>query len=302
MMKDRNMNVLTVPAKNIIFKNQSPDQWFGLDYNMNIYRGCSHGCIYCDSRSDCFKITDFDTIKIKEDALRIIRDDLRRKVKTGVIGTGAMSDPYNPFEKELKLTRNSLELINAYNFGISPITKSALIARDVDIYSDIKRHSPTLIKFTVTTADDELCKKLEPNVSVSSERFKAMKTLADQGLFCGILIVPLLPYINDTENNIVKLCNMTKDAGGRFVYSYMGMTLRAGSREYYYSQLNKILPGTTEKYIKRFGTRYTCNSSKSQKLWDVFTAECDKLGLFYNMKSIIRQYKAGYESNQLQFI
>ncbi|MCL2427358.1 MAG: radical SAM protein, partial [Oscillospiraceae bacterium] len=130
--------MITVPTKNIVYKNKSPDSWFGLDYNMNIYRGCSHGCIYCDSRSDCYRNTDFDTVKVKEDALRIIRDDLRRKVSTGVVASGAMSDPYNPLEQELKLTRNSLELMNAYNFGASLCTKSALVARDADILKDIK--------------------------------------------------------------------------------------------------------------------------------------------------------------------
>jgi len=125
--------IQTIPAKSIVYKNKSPDSWFGLDYNMNIYRGCSHGCIYCDSRSDCYKNIDFDTVKVKEDALRIVRDDLRRKVKTGVVGTGAMSDPYNPLENELKLTRNSLELINAFQFGASLCTKSALVARDAGV-------------------------------------------------------------------------------------------------------------------------------------------------------------------------
>ena len=289
----------TVPAKKIISRNQSPDEWFGLDYNMNIYRGCSHGCIYCDSRSDCFKNVDFDTVKVKENALAIVRDDLRRKVKTGIIGTGAMSDPYNPLEKELKLTRNSLELINAFGFGVAPITKSGLIARDADVLQDIKSHSPTMVRFSVTTADDELCKKLEPHVSVTSERFEAMRILSAQKIFCGVLIVPLLPFVNDTEDNIVKILHMAKEAGARYVYTYMGMTLRRGSREYYYKQLDAILPGVSEKYMKRFGTRYSCVSTNYKKLWAVFTAKCEQLGLLYDMKAIINQYKAGYDNRQL---
>jgi len=293
------MDYPTIPAKNIIFKTQSPDAWFGIDYNMNIYRGCTHGCIYCDSRSHCFQNPDFDTVKVKENALEIIRNDLRRKVKTGVIGTGAMSDPYNPLEKDLKLTRNSLELMNAFNFGVSLVTKSALITRDADILQDIQAHSPIIVKFTVTTADDALCKKLEPSAATTSERFRAMSELSAKGIYCGVFLLPLLPFVCDTEENIVKIAKMAKDAGAKFIYTYMGMTLRAGSREYYYSHLDKILPGIKEKYMKRFGTRHTCISPAGKKLWGIFTAECEGLGLLYDMKAITSHYKAGYESNQL---
>jgi len=293
------MTPQTIPAKNIIFKTQSPGTWFGIDYNMNIYRGCSHGCIYCDSRSDCFQNPDFDAVKIKENALEIIRNDLRRKVKTGIIGTGSMSDPYNPLENELKLTRNTLELINAYNFGISITTKSNLVARDADILKDIHSHSPVAVKFSITTADDALCKKLEPNTATTSERFEALHTLSAQGIYCGVLLLPLLPFVNDTEESIVKILKSAKEAGAKFVYTYMGMTLRKGSREYYYAHLDKILPGIKEKYMKRFGIRYTCISPESNKLWKTFTAECERLGLLYDMKAIIRHIKAGYESNQL---
>ena len=289
----------TVPAKNIIHKNASPDEWFGLDYNMNIYRGCPHGCIYCDSRSDCFRNTDFDTVKVKENALEIIRNDLRRKVKTGVVGTGAMSDPYNPLEKDLNLTRHSLELINAFNFGVAPITKSDLITRDIDVLQDIKTHSPVIVRFSISTADDELCKKLEPHVSTASERFEAMRILSAQGIFCGVLIVPLLPFVNDTEDDILKILRRAKDVGAKFVYTYMGMTLRKGSREYYYNHLDKIIPGTREKYIKRFGTSYSCISPNSKNLWSIFTAECERLGLLYEMKAINHHYKAGYNALDL---
>ena len=293
-------NIPTLPAKNIIFRTKAPDEWFGINYNMNIYRGCSHGCIYCDSRSSCFKNPDFDTVKVKENALRIIRDDLMRKAMTGVVGTGAMSDPYNPLEKELKLTRNSLELINAFKFGISLTTKSAMIARDVDILTDIQTHSPTIVKFSITTADNELVRKLEPNVSSPSERFEAMRTLTDAGIFCGVLITPLLPFVTDTEENILEILRRAKEAGAKFVYTYMGMTLRTGSREYYFEHLDRVQPGLKEKYQKRFGTRYSCRSSRSKKLWDVYIAECQRLGLLYDMRSIIRHYKAGYKTPWLK--
>ena len=293
-------NVPMMSAKNIVFRTKIPDKWFGIAYNMNIYRGCPHGCIYCDSRSSCFKNLDFDTVKVKEDALRIIRDDLARKAMTGVVGTGAMSDPYNPLEKALKLTRHSLELINAFKFGVSLVTKSAMVTRDVDILTDIKAHSPTIVKFSITTADDALCKKLEPNVSSASERFEAMRLLADAGIFCGVLITPLLPFVTDTEENILAILRQAKAAGAKFVYTYMGMTLRAGSREYYLEHLENLQPGLKEKYQKRFGTRYSCVSPRSKKLWNVYIAECERLGLLYEMRSIIRHYKAGYEKPWLK--
>jgi DNA repair photolyase len=156
-----------ISAKTIVTSTKN-SAWFGVEYNMNIYKGCCHGCIYCDSRSDCYRLDDFDRVRTKENALSIIRDELRRKSKTGVVGTGAMSDPYNPFEEELQLTRHSLELINAYKFGVAIATKSPLVTRDIDILRNIKEHSPTLVKITITTVNDELCKKIEPNVAVSS--------------------------------------------------------------------------------------------------------------------------------------
>ncbi|MCL2350842.1 MAG: radical SAM protein, partial [Defluviitaleaceae bacterium] len=198
-------DVPTVPAKNIVNKVQGGSEWFGVDYNMNIYRGCSHGCIYCDSRSDCFRVDDFDTVKVKENALQIIRDDLRRKVRTGVVATGAMSDPYNPREGKLLVTRNALELINAFGFGVTMATKSALVARDADVLKDISENSPTLVKMTITAADDALCRSIEPNVSPTSKRFEAMSKLADKGVFCGVLMLPVLPYVTDSADNIINI-------------------------------------------------------------------------------------------------
>jgi len=293
-------NVPVIPARTIVSRTKKSSAWFGAEYNMNIYRGCSHGCIYCDSRSDCYKNTDFDTVKVKENALRIIRDELRsKKAKTGVISTGAMSDPYNPLERELKLTRNSLELINAFKFGVAIATKSALVSRDTDVLQDIKAYSPAIVKITITTADDNLCKKLEPYVSVTSERFEAMRKLADGGIYCGVLMMPILPFINDTDENILTLLRMAKDNGARFVYPALGMTLRQGNREYYYEQLDKFFPQIKEKHIRRYGLRYVNPSPRSKKLWEIFTAECERLGLLYRMSAITNQYKAGYSSQQL---
>jgi len=293
------MDIVTVPAKNLIFKVKKPNSWFGAEYNMNIYRGCTHGCIYCDSRSDCYRNSDFDTIKVKEDALKKIRDDLKRKVLRGVVGTGAMSDPYNPLEEKLKLTRNAFELLNAFEFGAAIDTKSALVVRDKDVLCDIKEHSPVIVKMTITTADSELCRLIEPCAASSEERFAALSELSGAGIFCGVLLMPVLPFINDTEENILQIVRSAKKAGAKFVYTAIGMTLRSGNREYYYEKLDAYFPGIKDKYIKQYGTRYNCSSLQAKKLWGLFKEECKQNGLLSDMQSIIHSYKSPYENRQI---
>lgn len=292
----------TVPAKTILQKNKST-AWFGNDYNMNLYRGCCHGCIYCDSRSECYRIENFDTVCAKENALTILRDELRRKVRKGIIGTGSMSDPYNPFEKEELLTRHALELINAYEFGITVITKSSLITRDIDIYKEISEHSPVLCKMTITTAEDNLCRLIEPRTSVSSERFNALAKMSENGIFTGITLMPVLPFIEDNEDNILAIVRTAHECGVRCIYPAFGMTLRTNQREYYLNRLDEIFPGRKlrEKYNAYYGNRYECTSPNVKRLWKVFTEECDRFGILYNMKSIISAYKRGYGDLQLSF-
>ena len=293
------MEIITVPAGNLVFKVKKPNSWFGAEYNMNIYRGCSHGCIYCNSRSDCYRNSDFGTIKVKEKALEKIRDDLRRKVVRGVVATGAMSDPYNPLERELKLTRNALELINAFEFGLAIDTKSALVTRDIDILSDIKEHSPVIVNMTITTADSALSAIVEPGAPDSDERFAALEKLAGAGIFCGVLMMPILPFINDTAENIWRIVRNAREAGAKFVYPSMGMTLRSGNREYYYEKLDEFFPGLKDKYIRQYGTRYQCSSPKAKGLWSAFKEECGRCGLLSDMQSIIQHYKSGYQSRQM---
>jgi DNA repair photolyase len=211
-----------------------------------------------------------------------------------------MSDPYNPCEQELKLTRNALELLNAYRFGAAIATKSALVARDVDILKDIQEHSPVIIKITVTTEDDDLCRIVEPGAPLSSERFNAVKSLSDNGIYTGILMMPILPFIEDSEENIINILQLAKEKGARFVYPAIGMTLRAGNREYYYEKLDAYFPGIKEKYVKRYDERYNCPSPGAKKLWTIFAGECDRLGLRYEMKHIIADYKRGYWAKQLE--
>lgn len=289
----------TIPAKTIVSGYALNNNWFGTNYNMNIYKGCCHGCIYCDSRSDCYHIDNFDKVRAKENALELIRNDLKRKKRKGVVGTGAMSDPYNPFEKELKLTRNALELLNAYEFGVAIATKSSLIIRDIDVLKDIQEHSPVLCKITITTANDSLAKMIEPRVTSSSERFNALATLADNKIFCGILLMPVLPFITDSEENIRSIVKSAHDTGCKFVYPAFGMTLRMNQRDYYYNELDKHFPGVKQKYIQRFGNTYSCTSPNARTLWSAFCSECEKYGILYHMYDIIRAYRCVDDNRQL---
>ena len=194
----------TIPAKTIVTRTRSR-WWFGTDYNMNLYRGCTHGCIYCDSRSSCYHNPDFDHIAVKENALAIVRDDLRRKVQRGVVATGAMSDPYNPLERKLGLTRHALELLSAYGFGVAVDTKSDLVSRDADVLSEIAAQMPALVKFSITTADPALAARLEPGAPSPERRFAAMEQLAKAGVFTGLRLMPVLPGLTDNRENLSRL-------------------------------------------------------------------------------------------------
>lgn len=287
-----------ITAKTILSGYSDDNNWFGNNYTMNIYKGCCHGCIYCDSRSECYRVENFDKVRAKENALALIQRDLKSKRRTGVIGTGAMSDPYNPFEKEYQLTRGALELINTYRFGVSIATKSDLITRDIDVLKKIRQHSPVLIKVTITTCDDELCKKIERNVAVSSKRFSAIKQLSESGIFAGILLMPVLPFIEDNEENISGIIRLAYESGAQFIYPAFGVTLRQNQRDWYYRKLDQIFPNLKEKYIRSYGNSYECRSPKSDKLWELFKSECDRLGVLYKMKDIIKGYKRGYGEDQ----
>lgn len=288
-----------IPAKTIVSGYCENNSWFGNNYNMNIYKGCCHGCIYCDSRSECYHVDNFDSVRAKENALAIIHRDIKSKRRTGVIGTGAMSDPYNPFEREYKLTRGALEIINTYGFGISLVTKSDLITRDIDILNKIKQHSPVLIKMTITTCDDELCRKVEPNVAVSSKRFSAIKELTSNGIFAGVLLMPVLPFIEDNEENITGIIHRAHESGAKFIYPGFGVTLRQNQRDWYFKKLDELFPGLKEKYIKQYGNSYQCTSPIANKLWQLTKSECERLGMLFRMQDIIKAYKQGYTDNQL---
>lgn len=291
-----------IPAKHLLHRSKST-QWFGTDHTMNIYRGCCHGCLYCDSRSSCYQNPDFDRVKAKENALRVLRDDLARKVKPAFIGMGSMSDPYNPFEAELCLTRHALELIDAYQCGVAVATKSDLIARDTGLYRMIQAHSPVVCKLTVTTTDDALAAKIEPHAPPPSRRLSALETLSGAGVFTGALLMPVLPYVEDSRENVLSVVDSAARAGAKFVYAAFGVTMREGQRDYFLNGLDRAFPGAGmgERYRKRYGSRYTCASPRAKELWEIFSARCRELGLLYEMRHIVSAATRSYEDRQLSF-
>lgn len=291
-----------IPVRHLLHRSRSTE-WFGTDHTMNIYRGCCHGCLYCDSRSDCYQIGEFDRVRAKADALPILRDDLARKVRPAFIGMGAMSDPYNPFEEELQLTRHALELIDAYNCGVAIATKSDLIVRDMDILTSIQSHSPVICKLTVTTADDALAEKIEPRAPIPSRRLSALEKLAGAGLFAGVLLMPVLPFLEDDDEGVLAVVEGAAQAGARFIYPAFGVTMRQGQREHLLEGLERAFPGQGLKgrYLRQYGDRYQCASPRAKALWGVFTAACRERGILYDMKSIIRAATLGYGDRQLTF-
>ena len=291
-----------IPAKYILIRTKST-AWFGTDHTMNLYRGCCHGCLYCDSRSDCYHIPDFDRVTAKADALPLLRDELARKVRPAFISMGSMSDPYNPFEKELLLTRHALELIDAYDCGVAAATKSDLILRDADLYQSIQAHSPVICKVTVTTADEELASKVEPRAPSPSRRLRAGEGLARAGIFCGVLLMPVLPFLEDRPEQVLEVVDRAADAGARFVYPGFGVTMRQGQREHFLRQLDLAFPdqNLSQRYLARYGNRYQCPSPRARQLWEVFTRRCQDRGLLYQMPRIISAATQNYGDRQLSF-
>ena len=200
-------------ARHLLHRSRST-QWFGTDHTVNLYRGCCHGCLYCDSRSDCYRVGDFDRVRGKRDALRILRDDLARKVRPAFINMGAMSDPYNPFEGELLFTRHALELIDAYGCGVAVATKSDLITRDIDLLGAIQEHAPVVCKLTVTTTDETLAARLEPNAPSPARRLEALRALSSAGIFSGALLMPVLPFLEDSDENVLAVVEGGARGGG----------------------------------------------------------------------------------------
>lgn len=248
---------------------------------MNLYRGCQHGCIYCDARSACYQMKhDFEDIEVKENAPQLLEAALAGKRKKCMIGTGAMSDPYIPLELELGLTRKCLEIIDYYGFGVTLQTKSDRILRDLDLLKSINRKTKAVVQMTLTTCDDQLCRILEPNVCATSERVKVLEIMRMEGIPTIVWMTPILPFINDTQENIAGLTGYCVKAGVHGILTFgMGLTLRQGDREYYYEQLDRHFPGMKERYIRTYGNAYVLTSPRQRELMGILGGACRKAGI-----------------------
>ena len=269
-----------VEAKGILSSNNG----------MNIYRGCTHGCIYCDSRSNCYGFThEFEDIEVKANAPQLLEKALKSKRKKCMIGTGAMCDPYLQAEEKLKLTRRCLELIDKYEYGVAIQTKSTRILRDMDILKSINAKAKAVVQMTMTTYDETLCKILEPNVSTTHERFEALKQFKKAGIPTVVWLTPILPFINDTKENINGILDYCMEAGVKGIICFnMGVTLRDGDREYFYQALDRYFSGLKKKYIYTYGNAYDLASPDNEKLMDMFRKRCAENGIIYDPNECFR--------------
>lgn len=263
---------------------------------MNIYRGCSHGCVYCDSRSKCYQFThDFEDIEVKQNAPELLEEALRKKRKRCVIGTGSMCDPYIPAEKELRLTRRCLEIIDCYNFGAALLTKSDLILRDLDLLARINQKTRAVVQMTLTTADDELCKVLEPGVCPTSRRVQVLRECKERGIPTVVWLSPLLPFINDTQENIDAIFGYCAEAGVKAILCFgIGLTLRDGNREYFYAALERAalrdrrFAGLKERYQKTYGNSYVVSSPRERELMARLAWRCEENNIMLGTDSVFK--------------
>ena len=268
---------------------------------MNLYRGCAHGCVYCDSRSTCYQFTHrFEDVEVKENAPELLEAALRKKRKRVVISTGSMADPYQPCEKELELTRRCLELLDQYGFGASVITKSDLVLRDIDLFDSINRKAKSVLQMSLTVADDQLSRILEPNVCTTTRRYEVLKEFQARNIPAVVWMTPILPFLTDTEENMRTILGYCFDAGVKGIVLWnAGMTLRDGDREYYYRALDRHFPGLSAQYRARYGSAYEVNSPDSEKLMRIFHSECAGHGVLHDPEACFR-YIAGIPTEQEQ--
>ena len=248
---------------------------------MNIYRGCTHGCVYCDSRSRCYQFTHpFEDVEVKRNAPELLEKALSAKRKRCMIGTGSMSDPYMHCEEQLGLTRRCLEIILNYGFGAAIQTKSDRILRDIDLLDEINRAAKCVVQMTLTTYDDALCGILEPNVCNTRRRIEVLERMRERGIPTVVWLTPILPFLNDTEDNVRGILNECVRVGVRGIIDFgMGLTLRDGDREYYYAFLDRHFPGMKEQYIRRYGNAYALPSPRAKELTALFHAICEDNGI-----------------------
>lgn len=279
-----------IQAKTLLARVKEPDDWFGLYYSMNLYRGCQHQCIYCDSRSECYQIENFNQdVLVKANAIELLRRELAGKRVIGTIGTGSMNDPYMPLEAELQLTRRALEVIAESGFPVHVITKSDLVLRDIDLLEEIGRKSYAAVTFTVTTADDLQSRRLEPGAPVSSRRLAALRSFSQRGLLTGLTLMPVLPFIEDTQENIRAIFSLALASGASYILPAFGMTLRDRQRAYYYDKLDQLFPGLRGRYEKAFGERYSAPARNARQLGQLFAGWCEEFGLAAKMPTFAPQ-------------
>lgn len=286
-----------VEAKGILSSNNG----------MNIYRGCTHGCIYCDSRSKCYGFKhEFEDIEVKINAPQLLEKALKSKRKKCMIGTGAMCDPYLHIEENLKLTRKCLELIDQYEYGVAVQTKSTRVLRDMDLLKSINDKTKAVVQMTMTTYDETLCKILEPNVSTTKERFETLLQFKEAGIPTVVWLTPILPFINDTEENIRGILEYCVEAGVKGIICFgIGVTLRDGDREYFYKALDKHFPGIKNKYIRTYGNAYDIPSPNNENLLEIFKEVCVKNGMIYQIKECfqyLHEFPQKYEQMSLRDI
>jgi DNA repair photolyase len=288
-----------IQAKTLLARVKGPDDWFGLYYNFNLYRGCQHQCIYCDSRSECYQIENFNQdVLVKVNAFELLRKELASKRVVGTIGTGSMHDPYMPLEKDICLTRRALEVIAEFRFPVHIITKSDLVLRDLDLLEQISRKTYAAVSFTVTTADDALSKKLEPGAPVTSRRLAAMRKLSENGIPTGLTMMPILPFIEDDEENIARIVTLAHENGASYILPAFGMTLRDRQRAYYYDQLDQYFPGLRARYEQAFGEHYSDHAQNHTRLEKVFIELCRQYGITTKMPVFTPQRRIYEENNQ----
>ncbi len=267
---------------------------------MNLYRGCSHGCIYCDSRSDCYQMNHlFEDIEVKGNAIELLEKALKSKRKKCMIGTGSMTDPYIPLEAKLGNVRKALELIERYGFGFTVITKSDLILRDLDLLKRINEKTKCVVQMTLTTFDENLCSRIEPNVCTTKRRAEVLNILRDNGIPTIVWLSPILPFINDNKDNLDGILNYCIEAKVYGIICFgMGLTLRNGNREYFYSKIDKIFPNMSDKYKKIYGNSYVIGSPNNDKLMDYFYSVCNKNGIVCNIDKLF-EYCSTFEEKSL---
>ena len=289
------MKIREIQAKTLLSKHKEADPYFGILYTMNLYRGCTHRCIYCDSRSECYQIEDFDgEILVKINAIELLAKELSPRRQKGRIGTGSMNDPYQAVERKYQLTRQALEIIAQRRFPVHIITKSDLILRDLDLLQEINREQ-ALVSITITTADDEMARKIEPFASLPSKRLAALRQLRDAGIRVGITMQPVLPFILDNPKNVIETVRQCVEHGAEYILPWMGMSLRNRQREYYYKELDKHFPGVVKQYWKAYGYQYGAQSPRADELYGIY----NELKAKYGYEDHIPTYEPKTDGTQL---